>query len=317
MHCQPCNRPCHKHGFNRNQTRRYRCPECLTTYSEERQHLFGTMRIDEDKALMALHLLCEGSSVRSVSRVTGLHKNTLLSLLVTAGEACERFMAETIQDVPVEDVEFDEIWGYVYCKERTKHKIKAADPELGDAYCFVGFERHSKLVVAWHLGRRTALHCDSFMEKVDKATAGHFQATSDAFAAYPDAVNFHLGTRTDFATMEKIFGYEAEEQRRYSPPRLIGTEVTPRHGNPDPDRIGTSYVERMNLSIRMHVRRLTRLTNAFSKCWRNHKAALALFFAWYNFVKMHGSVRMTPAMAANVARRPWSMRDLMEAAARS
>jgi hypothetical protein len=160
-------------------------------------------------------------------------------------------------------------------------------------------------------------HCDAFMEEVDRATSGHFQATSDAFAAYPETVHYHLGTRTDFATLEKQFGYELEEQRRYSPPRLIGTEIVPRHGNPDPDRIGTSYVERMNLSIRMHVRRLTRLTNAFSKVWRNHRAALALFFAWYNWCKMHSTLRMTPAMKADLARRPWSMRDLMEAAARA
>lgn len=202
MHCQPCDRPCRKHGFNRNQTRRHRCAECGKTYSEERPSLFGTMRVDEDKALMALHLLCEGSSVRSTSRVTGLHKDTILSLLVTAGEACERFMAETIQDVPVEDVEFDEIWGFVACKEKTKHRKGTNDPELGDAYCFVGLEWHSKLVLAWHAGRRTSLHCDAFMEKVDRATSGHFQAMSDAFAAYPESVHFHLGTRTDFTTLE-------------------------------------------------------------------------------------------------------------------
>lgn len=314
MHCQPCNRPCRKHGFNRNQTRRYRCPECGTTYSEERQHLFGNMRVDEDKAILALTLLCEGSSVRAVARVTVLHKATILKLLVEAGERVERFMADTIQDVPVEDVECDEVWGFIARKEKTKRRKRINDPQQADSYLWIGLDRESKLVLAHQVGRRTKLAADAFAEKLDTATGGRFQISTDALEHYTDSLNFHLGTRTSHGTVHKEFGYEEEGQRRYSPPRLTGAKKAVSYGKPDLNRTGTSYVERWNLSLRTGMKRMTRLTIAFSRCWRNHKAALALWIGYYNFVTTNRAVRMPPAMAAGVTRRPWSMRDLLEAA---
>lgn len=166
--------------------------------------------------------------------------------------------------------------------------------------------------MAWHLGRRTEPHTDTFLEKVDRATAGGFQLTTDGFAAYPEAVSYHLGTRVDFATLVKEYGQDAEGERRYSPAKLTAAVKTPVFGNPKRSRVCTSHVERHNLSIRTHMRRMTRLTIAFSKCWENHRAALALFMAHYNFCRMHRSIHMTPAMKADVARKPWSMRDLME-----
>lgn len=315
MVCQDCKRKCRKHGMNRNGTQRFRCGECKKTYSEERESLFGAMRVPEDKALMALHLLVEGSSVRAVSRVTGLHKGTVLKLLVEAGERCERMMAERIVDVPVADVELDEVWSFVGCKERLKAERGESDPHIGDAYCFIALERTSKLVLAWHLGRRTNQHTDAFVEKVARATAGRFQCTSDGFRAYPDAVGYHLGSRTDFATLIKQYGSSPDGERRYSPAQLTGTEKATIHGAPNADRICTSHVERFNLSLRTSMRRWTRLTIAFSRCWRNHKAAVALFIAFYNFCTIHRTIRVTPAMAAGVASQPWTLRDLMKAAA--
>lgn len=311
MVCQDCKRKCRKHGINRNGTQRFRCSACKKTYSEERESLFGAMRVPEEKALMALHLLCEGSSVRAVSRVTGLHKGTVLKLLVEAGERCERLMAERIVDVPVADVELDEVWSFVGCKERRKAERGDTDPQLGDAYCFIALERTSKLVVAWHLGRRTYQHTDAFVEKVARATAGRFQVTTDGFMAYPHTIGYHLGARTDYATLVKQYGSSPDGERRYSPAKLTGTDRTTIHGQPKDGRVCTSYVERFNLSLRTSMRRWTRLTIAFSRCWRNHKAAVALFIAFYNFCTIHRSIRVTPAMAAGVAQRPWTLSDLM------
>jgi len=276
------------------------------------------MRIKMDKALLVLSLLVEGSSVRSIERVTGVHRDTILRLMVTVGERCERFIAEKIKGVPVGDVQADEIWGFVGMKEKTKVKKRIHDAQLGDAYTFVGIERDSKLVLAWHLGRRTALHTDAFMEKLERATSGRFQLTTDGFPAYPDAVSYHLGTRTDYAMLTKKYGHEDKNERRYSPPSIIGTDKTIGFGNPNQDRICTSHVERHNLTMRMHIRRLTRLTNAFSRKWSNLKAALALYFCWYNWCKSHSSLSgCTPAMAAGIARRPWSMADLLQATTQS
>lgn len=314
MVCHNCKLRAKKHGRNRNGTQRWRCQPCRRTFSEPA--LLGELRLPEDKALLVLSLLVEGSSVRSIERVTGVHRDTVLRLLAHVGERCERFLEDRVCDVPVEDVQCDEIWAYVGMKEKTKARKSIDDPYLGDAYTFVGFERESKLVLAWHLGRRTARHTDAFVEKLDRACAGHFQVTTDGFPAYPEALHYHLGTRTDYGVLIKKYGREDKQERRYSPPSIIGIEKTIGFGNPDQDRVCTSHVERQNLTMRMQLRRLTRLTNAFSKKWANLRAALALHFAWYNFVRPHRSLSgCTPAMVAGIERKPWSMRDLLEAAA--
>ncbi|MCH7666879.1 MAG: IS1 family transposase [Acidobacteria bacterium] len=272
------------------------------------------MRIKMDKVLLVLSLLVEGSAVRSIERVTGVHRDTILRLMVYIGERCERFIAEKIKGVPVKDVQADEIWGFVGMKEKTKVKKRIHDAQLGDAYTFVGIERDSKLVLAWHLGRRTALNTDAFMEKLERATSGRFQLTTDGFPAYPDAVNYHLGTRTDYAMLTKKYGHEDKNERRYSPPSIISTEKTYVHGDPNWDRVCTSHVERSNLTMRMHIRRLTRLTISFSRKWKNFRAALALYFAWYNFCRSHRSLSgCTPAMVAGLTRKPWSMAELLAA----
>jgi len=201
-------------------------------------------------------------------------------------------------------------------KERTKAAKKIKDTQTGDAYCFIGMERETKLVLAWHLGGRTTQHTDAFIEKLNRATAGNFQISTDGFGAYPDAIGYRLGMRTDFATLVKKYVTDPEKRGRYSPAKITGTEKTAIHGYPKAIRVCTSHIERLNLSVRMQVRRMTRLTNAFSKSWRNHKAALALFFAHYNWVRPHRSLSgCTPAMAADLAARPWSLEDLLRAAA--
>ncbi len=209
----------------------------------------------------------------------------------------------------------DEIWGYVRCKEGTKTRKKIDDPEAGDAYCFLGLERHSKLVLAWHLGRRMAGDTDYFMEKLATATASHFQLTTDGFNAYPGAVEYNFGARVDYAQLVKEFGNErGDEGRRYAPPRLIGVEKIAVSGAPVEAKICTSHVERANWTLRGHLRRMTRLSNGFSRKRSNLRAALALFFAYYNVCRMHKSIRMTPAMKAGITRKVWTMGDLVSAA---
>jgi transposase-like protein/IS1 family transposase len=314
MQCQTCQSPAKKNGRDRCGNQRYRCLKCSKRFADRPARPLGEMRLPLDRALLVLYLLTEGCSVRSIERITGTEKRTILRLLVQVGEGCERLLPELVKGAAVEDVQADEIWGYVRCKEKTKERRKIADPEAGDAYCFIGLERHSKLVLAWHLGRRDRWHTHDFMEKLSAATAGRFQLTTDGFSAYPDAVEYNFGSRVDFAQLVKEFGSEGgEEARRYAPPRLVGAEKIAVSGDPDEDRICTSHVERSNWTLRGHLRRMTRLSNGFSRKRANLRAALALYFVYYNFCKFHKSIRMTPAMAAGITRRPWSIGDLLRA----
>ncbi|HLX08474.1 MAG TPA: hypothetical protein VKY89_11500, partial [Thermoanaerobaculia bacterium] len=296
---------------------RFRCRTCRKTFSERRTRtLPADMRIAPEKAELILSLLCEGAGIRSIGRTTGAHQVTILKLLAEVGAGSERLLAESIKGVAVRDVQADEVWGYVHCKEGKKTRRGITDPEAGDAYCFIGLERHSKLILAWHLGRRNAWDTHDFMEKLSAATAGSFQLTTDGLNTYPDAVEYNFGTRVDYAQLVKEFGAEGgEEQRRYAPPRLIGAEKIAVAGDPAENRICTSHIERANWTLRGHLRRMTRLSNGFSRKRANLRAALALYFAYYNFCKMHKSIRMTPAMAAGLTRKPWTMGELLVVAA--
>jgi transposase-like protein/IS1 family transposase len=314
MQCPTCRTASKKFGKPKG-FQRYHCPSCKKSWSERPARQLGEMRLPVERALLVLNLLTEGCAVRAIERITGTEKRTILRLLVQVGQGCERLLPELVAGAAVKDVQADEVWGYVRCKEKNKERRGIADPEAGDAYCFIGIERHSKLVLAWHLGRRTSWDTHDFMEKLSAATAGGFQLTTDGFNAYPDAVEFNFGARVDYAMLVKEFGSEGgEEARRYAPPRLIGAEKISVSGKPDEARICTSHIERSNWTLRGHLRRMTRLSNGFSRKRANLRAALALFFVYYNFCKFHRSIRMTPAMAAGIARKPWSLADLLKAA---
>ena len=176
----------------------------------------------------------------------------------------------------------------------------------------MAIERTSKLILAWHLGRRTAEDTELFTEKLDQATSGRFQLTTDGFAAYPDAVHYSLGTRVDFAQLVKVYAAPRDPDERYSPASVVNAVPVPRWGTLDPQSICTSHVERQNLTMRMQLRRLTRLTNAFSKKWENLKVALAVYFAHYNFLRVHSTLRVTPAMEAALSDHVWSWGELLE-----
>ena len=303
-----------KWGTDRHGNQRYRCKDCGRTVTDTPPPSpIAPMRIGMERATLILSLLVEGMSVRSAERVTGHHRDTITRLLVLAGEKCEALLERLLVDVEVDHVQADEIWGYVGMKERTKKMQGLDDPHLGDAYTFVAMERESKLVLTHHLGRRSYNDADLFVSKLARATTGTYQLTTDGFEGYEYAVRMHLWGRVDYAMLIKEFGTDPEGQRRYSPPRIIGTEKRFMSRYPDPAKVCTSHIERQNLTMRMQLRRLTRLTNGFSKKWENLRAALALHFAHYNLCRIHSSIRMTPAMKAGVASSIWGIGELLTA----
>jgi IS1 family transposase len=281
-----------------------------------RERLLGNMYLPEEKALLVLQLLVEGNSIRSINRITGIEKKTILTLLNVAGERCEDLMNRKMRKVKCSDLQFDEVWTFCRMKEKAKTRRGLTSDRLGDAYCFTAFERDSKLILTWHLGRRTEEDTATFIEKVYDAVDGTeniIQITTDGFGPYPNAIAYSLGTRSSYAQLVKIYGIplDAEDAHRYSPSKIKECIPTPLWGNPNPERICTSHVERQNLNIRTAMRRFTRLTIGFSKKWENLKAALALYFAYYNFVRIHSSIRCTPAMEAGITCHVWSLRELL------
>ncbi|HEX3152357.1 MAG TPA: IS1 family transposase [Gemmataceae bacterium] len=321
MLCPTCQTEARKFGRDRDGNQRYQCQTCRKTFSDRPVRALGDMRLNMDKALTVLHHLVEGVSIRATMRLTGVNRNTIIDLLMLMGERCERLLSGRIKNLPVVDVQADEIWGFVAMKERTRAN-KAPDQDgIGDAYCFIGIERQTKLVLAYHLGRRSSEDAYHFAGKLAEATTGHFQITTDGFKPYKTAIPSAM-SGADFAQLVKT--YATKDDHRYSPGEVNGTIKTPVNGNPDPDRITTSHVERQNLTVRMGNRRMTRLTNAFSKKWANHEAMLALGFAYYNFCRPHQTlteandkIKTTPAMAAKLEDHVWTLAELVEKSAAS
>jgi IS1 family transposase len=274
------------------------------------------MRIPFDKALLCLTLLVEGNSLRSIERITGIHRDTVMTVLLKAGERCEKLLEKRIKGLKVKDVEADEIWCFVKMKKMTRLEKGITDPHVGDAYTFVGIERNTKMILAWHLGQRDTVDTEIFTEKLNRATGGeghHFQLTTDGLKTYPEAVSYSLGTRVDYAQLIKVYGkdHDPDGEQKYSPPLVVDTQTIPIIGHPDPRRVCTSIVERGNLSIRTSLRRFTRLTIGFSKKWENLRAALALYFAYYNFCRIHSTIRCTPAMEAGITGHIWELKELI------
>jgi len=313
MTCKDCNVICQRFGKHRNGLRRFRCPQCKRTYTEPHRKTLDAMYIPQDKAILATRLLLEGNSIRSTERITGIDRTTIARLLVLAGERCERLLADTITRVKVRDVEADEMWGFVGMKEKAKGNLYKNEDTLGDAYTYVALERNSKLILAWHLGKRNRQDTLAFILKLRNATEGKFQLTTDGWPSYPDAIERVFGADIHYAQLIKVYGASRDGEQRYSPAEVIDVEVVPRIGMPDYERICTSHVERQNLTMRMQIRRLTRLTNAFSKKWENLRAAIALHFAYYNYCRIHSSLRVTPAMEAGLTDHVWELKELLAA----
>jgi len=310
MLCPTCQNETHRFGKDRYGNQRFQCEECRKTFSDRPIKALGTMRLDVAKAEQCLQLMLEGMSVRAIMRVTKVNRNTILDLMTMVGERCEKMLNGRCNKMPVVDVQCDEIWGFVGMKEKTRKRLKKEEDGLGDAYCFIALERTTKMVIAFHLGRRSSQDTYEFAQKLSVATSGNFQLTTDGFRPYQTAIPFVMGDRVDFAALVKQ--YATKDDHKYSPGEVIKVDKVPCCGNPSPDLICTSHVERQNLTLRMQSRRMTRLTNAFSKKWENHQAAMALHFAYYNFCRVHMTLKTTPAVKAGIEDHVWTLAELIQ-----
>jgi IS1 family transposase len=257
-----------------------------------------------------LHLLCEGNSIRAVTRLTGTSKTTVTKLVVDAGQAAAWYQDRVLRNIECKRLQIDEVWGFVGSKQRTATG-KQRDV-TGDTWLWVAIDADTKLVPHWLVGPRSLKSCVTFILGIAERIEGRFQLTTDAFRAYLGAVGSVFGNEIDYGQIVKLFGKQYGTPGRYSPPECVGARKKKLLGNPDEKHISTSYAERNNLNIRMHSRRMTRLTNAFSKKVENHAHAMALHFLYYNFVRVHKTLKMTPAMAAGVTKRLWEMSDVVE-----
>lgn len=303
-----------KHGKDRNGNQRFRCRQCGQTFLEDRVKPIGEMRIDLDQAAMALGLMLEGMSVRATERMTGLHRDTICDLILTVGENCQRFLDSAVRNVQVTDVQIDELWSFVGCKEKTRQS-RSYGEDQGDSWTFIAIERKTKLILAHLVGKRDGETATRFLRMVRGAVADcHYQVTTDGLAAYQFAVPFELGSNVDYAMLIKQYA-SSQEQTRYSPAVIIRSEKVPQFGNPDLNFVCTSHIERMNLTLRMQLRRFTRLTNGHSKSLAHHTAMQSLYFAWYNFCRKHETIKTTPAVASGLAERPFTLLQLLQVAA--
>ena len=307
--CPQCSGPTRKYGKDKFGQQRYRCDPCAKTFITDKK----PMRLQKAKAILCLKLLVEGNSIRSTERISEVHRDTILHLIEVIGERCEKVMGEQIKNIPLQYGQTDEIWGFVGKKEGHKRKEEKKNPQLGDAYTFVGIGAKTKLVLCYELGRRDIKTATQFMEKLKNASDSRFQLTTDGLKAYIEAVEETFGIEIDFAQLVKFYKSDESRQieRRYSPGDFVSAVTTPIMGDPESDKITTSHVERQNLTMRMSMRRLTRLTNAHSKKWKNLEKALALHFAFYNFCRVHQSLRVTPAMEAGITDHIWEMEELV------
>jgi IS1 family transposase len=268
-----------------------------------------------EKQVAIINALAEGSAIRQIERMTGVHRDTIMRLGVRVGKGCAALLDRKMRNLSCQQLEFDEIWGFIGKKER---HCSVDDPmELGDAWTFCAIDSHTKLVPSFKVGKRDAATANAFVKDVASRLSNRVQISSDALRAYVEAVEQAFGSDVDFAQIVKTYTTDLSvvPERRFSAPDFVISEKKAVTGLPDMAMASTSHVERLNGTTRLHMRRLTRLTYAFSKKLENFEAAVALHFAYYNFVKNHRTIRCTPAMAAGIERDFWTVGNLLEAAA--
>ena len=268
-------------------------------------------RLTSQARAQILQLLCEGMAIRAIERTTGASKHTITNLMNDAGAALAAYQDAVFVNLKAKRVQVDEIWSFTYAKQKNVATAKSAPEGAGDTWTWTAIDADSKLVMSWLVGGRDSGYAFEFMDDVVKRLANRVQLTSDGHKSYLSAVEGAFGGDVDYAMLVKLYGPTTTAPGRYSPAECTGIRKIDVEGNPDHKHVSTSYVERQNLTMRMHMRRFTRLTNGFSKKIENHANAVALHFAYYNFVRIHKTLRATPAMAAGVADRLWEMADLV------
>jgi IS1 family transposase len=264
-----------------------------------------------EKKVAAISMLCEGASIRAVERITGIHGDTIGRLAMRVGQACKRIMDEKMRGLTCQQIEVDEIWGFIGAKQKNANR----SGNYGDVWTFIALDADTKLIPSYVVGKRDSYHAKAFMSDLASRLVNRVQISSDSLRAYEDAIESGFGSEVDYAQVVKTYGVTPLGKAaavRYSPAEVIGIEKTVVTGSPDISRVSTSHVEKQNHTLRMHCRRLTRLTNAFSKKFENFEAAVALNFAYYNFCKTNRAIRMTPAQAAGIESSAWTVEELVK-----
>jgi transposase-like protein/IS1 family transposase len=315
MTCKKCNHDgVKKFGkYGKKKIQRYRCQHCSVTFAEPRLKPLGNHYIDTDKAAQVITLMMEGMSIRGISRVTGLHKTTILSLLLTLGDNCRRVFEAKVIRMQSKFVSADEMYGLVHTRE---NRIVPGNPlEWGASFLWVALDDESKAVVSYHVGKRTGDHAQIFLKDLFERVEAPFQLTTDAYPSYLTLIDRFWSKQVAYAQLTKVYGKsETGEREWYGPPKVTATTMSLLRGRPDADKVSTSYIERFNLGVRTCLRRYTRLSLGFSKSLKHLQAAVNIFMAWYNLCRIHGSTRVTPMMEAGKENHAWTVRELIEGA---
>lgn len=276
------------------------------------KHHINMNKLDHATRCQILSALVEGVSIRAISRMTDVARNTISDLAISAGAVCAQYQDKHLKNLTVKRVQCDEIWQYIYCKDANVPDAMKDQFGVGSVWTWTAIDSDSKLICSWMVGSRDAQSAYLFMQDLAQRLSNRVQLTTDGLQVYLGAVEATFGSAIDYAQLIKIYGAPRESEARYSPADCVGCRVQEVTGSPDRKHVSTSYVERQNLTMRMHMRRYTRLTNGFSKRLENHMAALALHFMYYNFVRIHQTLKTTPAQAAGVDSRLWEMSDIVK-----
>lgn len=272
-------------------------------------------KLSMDRQVQVIAALVEGNSIRSIERMTGIHRDTVMRLMVRVADGCDLLLDGMMNGLTCQRIQLDELWAYVAMKQKTANRLMRSHEEIGDVYTFVAIDADTKLIPCFHIGRRTTDDTEIFVNDLRERIIGRVQITSDSFRPYLGAISRAFGTDVDYAQQHKTFASELNTGRgRYSPPVLLKCDKANQIGNPDEDHVSTAFVERQNLTMRMAMRRFTRLTNGFSKKRENLVAAVCLHFAHYNLCRTHKTIKATPAVAHGLEQHVWSIEELIAAA---
>jgi transposase-like protein/IS1 family transposase len=307
--CHNCQTTCNRFGKHRNGLQRYRCSQCRKTFTEDHARPLADMRLPVDKATAVLQLMLEGMSIRAIERFSGAHRDTILRLMNAAAHKARNVLDSKVLNLTPSFVQVDEMWGFVHTRDP---HLRDGDPdEWGSTMLWLAIDSETKLLISHHIGARNGVNAHAFVSDLRKRTAGRYQVTSDQYNGYLGAMREHFGRNVDFGQLHKVYG-RIRSDNWYGTGQVLGAVPHVKIGRPDFARISTSHVERANLSVRMHLRRFTRLTNAHSKTLANMKDAVALYVAFYNFCRVNQALKETPAMRARITDHIWSLEELLQ-----